>query len=282
MYQIIRVLNNNSILAKTAAEGKEIILMGNGIGYKHRNDKEITEASDTYRTFIALEKNLSRDYLNLIDTVDEQILAACSEIILKARENLGELNPSLFVILSAHIDFAIKRIKEHMIIQHPLMQEIEILYPKEFAVATEGKNLLEKRLQLDISNDEIGYIALHLNAARYNNDVKDALKRTNLIKILVDQTEKLLHIKFVKNLAYRQLVDLLRGMMERLEYGIVVPNALASRIITTYPQEFFAAGKLAEILQQHYNRPLIQDEVAFMALNLYQIIEIAKRLDRQQ
>lgn len=272
MYYFLRVLNNNAVLAKKP-DDQEVILMGKGIGFrcgKGENDCIIADR-DVERTFIPLSNHLTDAYLDLIRRVDEEVLSACSEIVLKASESLGELQPNIFVVLSVHIDFAIKRIKENIQIENPLMEEIEILYPKEYAVAIEGKKLLEKRLNMSICDEEAGYIALHLNAARTSQDVKESLRRTNLLRSLVDKTEHLMKIRLQKNMAYRQLMDHFRGVLERVEHQVDTQNPLLSEIKIKLFQEYEIATKLAEVLESGTQKKVSDGEIGYIAIHLQRL-----------
>lgn len=272
MYHFLRVLNNNAVLAKKS-DDQEVILMGKGIGFRcGKGDSEcIISDMDVEKTFIPLSNQLTDAYLDLIQRVDENILSACSEIVLKASENLGELQPNIFVVLSVHIDFAIKRIKENIQIENPLMEEIEILYPKEYAVAIEGKKLLEKRLDMSICDEEAGYIALHLHAARTSQDVKESLRRTNLLRSLVDRTEMLLDIQLKKNIAYRQLMDHFRGVLERVENQIETKNPLLTETKLKLAKEFETAEGLAKIFEEGTGKKVSESEIGYIATHLYRL-----------
>lgn len=272
MYRFIRILNHNAVLAKDSC-GQEVILLGKGIGFRHGKEDHSTviSKSDVEKTFIPLSNQLAHAYLDLIHRIDASILSACSEIVLKARESLGELQPNIFVVLSVHIDFAIKRIRENISIENPLMEEIEILYPKEYAVALEGKKILEKHLQMSICDEEAGYIALHLNAARYNQDVKDPLRHTNLIRNLVDKTQQLMGIKLKKDHSYRQLIDHFRGVIERLQNNILTPNPLLNETKAKLAYEYQIAEQLATILEQDTSKKLSDSEIAYIAAHLYRL-----------
>ncbi|MDO4711279.1 MAG: PRD domain-containing protein [Peptostreptococcaceae bacterium] len=276
MYHFVRVLNNNAVLAKKSDE-QEVILMGKGIGFRcgKGDDSCIILHEDVEKTFIPLSNNLTEEYLDLIRRVDEQILSVCSEIVLKASENLGDLQPNIFILLSVHIDFAVRRIKENIVIENPLMDEIEMLYPTEYAVAMEAKKMLEKQLQMTICDEEAGYIALHLHAARTKQDVKDSLRRTNLLRLLSDKTEELLKIDLKKGFAYRQLMDHLRGVLERVENDISVHHPLLIETRLKLVKEFDMATHLAGILAEGSGKKVSENEIGYIAIHLHRLKKMA-------
>lgn len=272
MYQFIRTLNNNAVLAKNR-EDQEVILLGKGIGFHHgKDEKDFTIlANQVEKTFIPLSNQLTGAYLDLIGRVDEQILSASSEIILKASETLGELQPNIFVVLSAHIDFAIQRIRENIIIENPLMEEIELLYPKEFAVALESRRILEKRLHLSICREEAGYLALHFNSARYNYDIKDTLKRTNLLRSLAEHTVLWLDLPPLAGVPYKQLMDHFRGLLQRVGQDIPTENLFLPEIPSRIPKEYAVAQKLATLVESALGKKVSSSEIGYTAIHLHRL-----------
>ena len=107
MYEVVKVLNNNAILVRNAENAKESILMGKGLGF-HRgvNMAEVT------KVFHLEDSEEKQDYLHLFESVDSEVLSAVSDILVMAKEHLGNLHPSLFIVLSGHLDFAVKRFRE--------------------------------------------------------------------------------------------------------------------------------------------------------------------------
>ncbi len=272
MYRFVRVLNHNAVIA-TDSENREVILMGKGIGFRYgKNENEqLIAGEEVEKTYIPLSNQQTQEYLDLFNTMDEDVLSACSEIVLKATESLGDLHPSVFIVLSVHIDFAVKRIKQNFVIENPLLEEIEILYPTEYAVALEGKKILENRLNMSIAPEEAGYIALHLHAARDSRNVKDTLRRINLLRNMSDTAQQLLKISMKKGLIYRQMLNHFRGVMERSEQDIRTSNPLLKEIRLNCRQEFEAAKKIAMILEEGIGKTVSDSEIGYIAVHLNRI-----------
>ena len=114
-YKIIRVLNNNVVLAKNVTNSAEAVLVGKGIGFgaKVGQEKAIPPES-IEKSFITYDEKLKRDYMELVEQMDETILSMCTEIILMAERRLGELNSRLHIVLTDHIGFALERIEAGM------------------------------------------------------------------------------------------------------------------------------------------------------------------------
>ncbi len=274
MFEIIKIINNNTMLVNK--DNDDYILLGKGIGFNFKSQKYLEDIPRDVKIFTPKKTNPNKNYKELLDEIDEKVLEASSEIVILAEETLGKLDPSLFLVLCGHLDFAIKRMKQNIVIEHPLIFEIEVLYAKEFSVALQAIKILENKLNMKISGDEAGYIALHLNGARSIGDIKKALRKTNILKLLVDELERDLKIKITKDIVYLGFVDYLRVMFYRLEHGIKLKNPLISNIAYSYKDYYLVSKKLAQIIQYNTKYILSEDEIAFMAINIYQSIESSK------
>lgn len=272
MYKLLRVLNNNAILVKDLNEEIETIFMGKGVGFSLKDEDEIDlDIEEIERAFVPLANQWTSAYLKLIDTVDEKILSVCSEIVLRARETLGDLHSSIFVVLTGHINFAIERLNKNVEIENPLLTEIQLLYPNEYAVGLYAQELIEKRLDISFRVEESAYIALHLNAARLHQDVKTSLKKTNIIRVLVSYIQEKLHIKIKDKLVYRQLLDHMRGVIDRNEQGAKIENLFLPEIHKQIPNEQRVARGVAELMEKHLGLVIGDAEIGYIALHLYRL-----------
>lgn len=81
------------------------------------------------------------------------------------------LHPSLKVdqqlirALTYHIQVAANRLRYHLPIHNPLLEDILAQYPYIFRIARKSMALLQERIQVPIPDDEVAYIAMHLGAA---------------------------------------------------------------------------------------------------------------------
>ena len=150
-YKIIKVMNNNVILANNFQNDNEAVLVGKGIGFgKKVNSVVKISKNEIEKMFITYDEKMKKDYFEIIDSIDNVIIETCSEIILKAEEVLGELNSRIHIVLTDHISFALERINMGLTIENPFLNEIKVLYKKEYELAVETRELLKKRMNIDI------------------------------------------------------------------------------------------------------------------------------------
>lgn len=268
-YQIIRVYNNNAILVLNLDTHSEAVLVGKGIGFgKKVGECQTISPNQIEKYFLTYDDTLKSEYLSLVEQLDEQVLTLCSEIILHATHTLGPLNQRVHIVLTDHIGFALERIKAGMEIYNPFLVEIKTLYPEEYEMGLYAQGLIKSTLGIEIVEDEVGFIALHLSAARQQKDVKESVKSTRVIKELVAIIEQSLDISIPKDLTYARLVQHLRSTIDRMLSGHQVENPLLATLKKELKDSFKIALVLKAKIETHYEIVVPEDEVGFMAIHI--------------
>ena len=127
--RIIKIYNNNIASALSDDYG-EIIVTGSGIGFQKRAG-DLLDESKIEKTYLFQDKSKNR--LNqMIAEVPIEYLEIADAIIKKASKELKtEFSDELFIAITDHISFAIRRLKENIILPNLLMNEIKTLYREE-------------------------------------------------------------------------------------------------------------------------------------------------------
>jgi transcriptional antiterminator len=106
MYQIIKVLNNNSVLV--TRDDVELILLGKGVGFKKKINQELIISKD-YKVYV-LKSADHKLNLDVIYQTDAIYLEISSNIIEKARLEYKNFDDNILLPLADHISFSIQRI----------------------------------------------------------------------------------------------------------------------------------------------------------------------------
>lgn len=263
-YMLIKALNNNAVLA-LGDDSRERILLGKGIGF-HKNKPIDTRLIE--RSYVLANEEEKNKYLRRLEEGNPEVYEVVEEILKKATAILGELHPSIFVVLSGHIDFAIKRVQEGIHLPNPLLHEISSLYQEEYSLALAGVQLLNSRLDTQLSDEEAGFIALHLGAARTNEDVKSALRFTNAIQgamALVKDDGIEIHETHL----YRQTIEQLRRMTDYCDKEVTVKNVLLGDIKEKMPEAFSLALDISRLLEEKLECSVPEDETGYLAIHLH-------------
>lgn len=109
--------------------------------------------------------NISKEFSkkNLLSIIEPSILDCFDKIINYASERLPiQFDSNLYTAFALHINTLVDRIHSKKIIKNPNLNKIKTLYPKEFAIALDIKDILSEYLFASIPEDEAGYITLFL------------------------------------------------------------------------------------------------------------------------
>ncbi len=102
------------------------------------------------------------------DRQDLRIMELTKEVIYIAERETGiylEDNEKLLKGLAGHLKMAIYRIRMHLDIMNPLLEDIKDMYPDLFETAGKCALFIEEKEGIAIPEDEIAYLATHIGAA---------------------------------------------------------------------------------------------------------------------
>lgn len=282
-YIVSKVLNNNVILVTDKKTNQELILVGKGIGFGKRDGKLVTLLErDIEKSFIAYDEKTKTEYFQLISQMDSNVMGVSEEIIAMAEKNLGQLNSHIHIALTDHIGFALDRIKMGMDMNNPFIYEIRALYPEEFKAGLMAAEIIKDRLNVEISESEIGFITLHFHSARQNKKVNETLKDTRLLKGIINLIEaELAVIIDNRDLIYTRLINHLRVTIQRLDEKKYIENPLLDSIKEQFKTSFNISKKIGEYIERERNINVTDDELGYLALHIERINETSKLMKRR-
>lgn len=147
--KIVKVMNNSLVLAKDE-NGKEIVYMGKGIGFKAKAGDELDE-SKIEKTFVLKDDTSTKEYVRLIEKTPNEYIDIVNNIIDYAKEKYNfKLNDQIFITLIDHICFAIERYRSNIKIQNRLVWEVKKFYPKEFQTGVYAVDYINNKLSIDL------------------------------------------------------------------------------------------------------------------------------------
>lgn len=215
MFKIQKVLNHNSIIGICDKDCKEYLVMGKGIAFGRKVNENInTRAEDTiYSLQEITDRGEAKD---IIKSVSPICLELANEVLNRAEKEFGKIDRSILFPMADHMEFAIRRIKNHEQISNPLTEDIRVLFYKEYKVAQCMEQLLMDRLQVQIDEHEIGYIALHVHSAIENQKVSQAMQVAQAVRECISLVEKQTGKTIdVMSLSYNRLMNHVRYMIAR-------------------------------------------------------------------
>lgn len=272
-YEILKIMNNNIIWVLDPDNNSETVLIGKGIGFGIKNGEKVDIPEEKIdKIFVTYDKKTIKEYMGLVESIDTNIMEVCTEIIIYAEKKLGKLSHRVYLVLTDHIAFALERLKKQMVIQNPFLLEIKGIYKDEFEIGLKAQAMILERIGIDITEDEVGFIAMHLNAARENKEIKEILKNTRIIKAVLEIVEKDIEFKIeTDTFAYYRLVSHIKGSIDRTIRGESIKNPLLKSIKKEFKQQYFIANKIKSLIETELSLSISDDEMGFMAIHIARI-----------
>ena len=272
--KIDKIINNN-IVSAIEADGKEVVIMGRGLGFGMKPGKEIPEGK-IEKVFRLDSQNSTDKFKELLANLPLEHIQASTEIINYAKSVFNRrFNQSIYITLTDHINFAIERFKERMVFTNPLLNEIKTFYKEEYLVGEYAVALIERRIGIKLPVDEAGFIALHIVNAEYNTVMRDTIDITNLIQNVVKIVKEYFSMDLDEtSLNYQRFVTHLRFLAQRIIGGEMLnsENPEFNQLISQmYPEEYACSLKLKDYIQVTYHHDVTEEETAYLAVHIKRI-----------
>lgn len=274
---LIEKIINNNIVSAIDDEGKEVIVMGKGIGFSAKTAKEI-QLDKIEKIFTISSQSLQEQFKELLKHMPLEHVKISSDIISYAKKNLKlELNQSIYVTLTDHINFAITRIKQGIKLQNALLWEIKRFYTYEYELGLYALKLIKERLNITFADDEAGFIAMHFVNAEYGTNIKDALKFPNIVKDIIDITKNELNIELDESsLHYERFVTHIKFLLQRVYLNELLPDEeeeLASLMEKKYNKEYACSKVIAKYIEDATNTAISGEEVMYLAIHIRRVTQ---------
>lgn len=268
-YNVMKVLSDNILLVYQSHVEK--ILYEEGIGFgKHVGDR-ISKDVSIEKIFSIEKKNNYDNFHKLIDSVDKELIVLCEEIIYMISKELNEeLHEKIHISLIDHITFTLKRPDNVENIENPFLVETETLFPREFQLAQKAAKMIEDKTKIHLSDEEIGFIALHIQSARKDEVVYNTRKYEFVLSTIIKMIESELNIEIDKrSLEYSRFITHIQFTIQRILNKTPIKNELLSTIKDKYPSSFKLSQKISKFIEEELGRKVIEDETAYLARRIH-------------
>lgn len=279
--KITKVINNSFVCAYDS-NNKEVVVMGKGIGFKAK-EGDIISKKKIEKVFIMDGKSSVDKFKQLLEKLPLEHFRLSYEIISYARRTLGQkLNENIYITLTDHINFAVKRFKKGMMFPNPLLWEVKQFYRSEYLIGEYALRLIKENLGIEMNEDEAASIALHVVNAEYNTNMNDALKITTLISDIVKIINDFYGIKLdTESLHYSRLITHLKFLSQRLFLNETIKDTddfLFDIITSRYEKEFECSLKIKEYIEEKYEHEVSREELAYLAVHIRRVSMYAEDL----
>ena len=218
----------------------------------------------------------------LLDLVDKNIIQKVEEAVKATmQQQKSSLSMNAFSGLVVHLTLAVQRLLKGETIKIDAAFLGKIKQKKEFKLAENIGENIEKVFQVKIPEEETAYITMHLLGARnnYEQDVDIQYSSFHLIRIakdIVKIAQQESGISLLKK--SRLLIGLykhLKPAVMRIKMKMEIRNPLLQEMKEKYPKWMTLAKKAARPLEEELQTPLPEAEIAYLAMHLGAALEEA-------
>lgn len=282
---IKQVFNNNVVLVYDVYKKKEYVLTGNGIGFQKKKGM-VVDIDRIEKKFISGDEGVIKRLLKLTEEIDSNIFDITQQIIAEIESYLEEnLYEYIYMALTDHIAFAIKRSRDGIFVRNTLLYEIKRVYSKEFEAGKIAVGLINKNFDTDLGDDEAAFIAIHIVNSYYQGHSEKYDEDIKVLKILKDVLNIIRYyykIDYSENdLDYSRLVTHVRFFAKRMLSGQVVDDGnedLLEVVKEKYNDAFGCVLKIRDYILKNYDYNINDDEKLYLTIHIDRVSKKFKNL----
>lgn len=272
MYRISKVLNHNTIIGIHTDNNQEYLIMGKGIGF----GRKIAERIETgpFDKIYSLQESTERGSARqLVVSIQPIYLEIADEILTNAEQTFNTLDRNVLFPMADHLKFAVKRIQNHEQISNPLTDDIRVLFHMEFKAAECVRPILKERLGVAITDDEIGYIALHIHSAIQDENISQAMQMAQAVRECISLIEEMTGCTIdIQSLSYNRLMNHIRYMVARTLSGEHLKISMNDYMSIKFPRSYETANRICNKIAKNLKRSVDELEIGYLAIHIERVL----------
>ena len=279
MVTIKKVYNNNVILAFENSSKKEVILTGCGIGFGKKPNDTVDD-SKIEKKFVIQDNNFESKVNKLASEIPEEVFAVSSAIIEYAEKNLNTtLDEYIYISLTDHIYFALKRYKENLPIKNELLYELRRIHKKEYEIGKWAIEYINETFNVNFLIDEAGFIAMYIINANYRESTNKSCLIMNIINQILNIIKNYYSIEFIEDeINFDRLLTHLKFFAKRLidktESIDTNNNGLLEIVKAQYKESYDCVKQIKSFIEENYTYKVNDDEVLYLILHINRVISV--------
>lgn len=275
---IQKILNNNVVITEDD-QNNEIIVMGRGLAFNKKIGEEIpTEKID--KTYRLADEDAQLKFQELLADLPPEYLEMTEEIIQKAHEVIGkQLNEMIYISLADHLHTAIERSKKGIHVRNLLLWDIKRFFPAEFQVGRLAIMKIQDQYQVQLPEDEAGFIALHLvNAQMDNDEMNDMYDLTNTMQDIMNIVKYYFKVDFDEESVYfYRFTTHLRFFVSRLlsksQHTDETDQELLDIVKVKYCNAYQCVNRIADFLLEKHQYQISNDERLYLTIHIARLVQ---------
>lgn len=275
MYRITKPLNHNALLAFNMDDAREYLVVGRGVGFGRKPGERVEDfggAVEPQRYLLSQAAGGRGDAHDLLARIDPVVLDVAEGIYEDVRDTFGKADPKMLLPLADHLAFAVARVREGGGLSNPLTEDIRALFPREFEVARRGVAELADRMGVELGDDEVGLIALHVHSSLDDGHVEQAMQVAQLTRACIGAVERLTGSAIdVSSYDYNRLMTHVKYMVTRIIRRERLSIDVNETIKLSAPSSYRAAEAVCAEMERLMGTPVSELEVGYLAMHIARV-----------
>lgn len=274
--KVDKVINNNLVRSHDSA-GREVMVMGKGLGFK-KSPGDLIDEEKIEKVYVLKAGEQSRHMEELLSDMPLEYIQAANEIVDYAVVSLGKaLGNYLYLNVCDHIYYAARRMKEGVPIQNALLTEIRRFYSHEYEIGLEALEIVRNRIGIRMPEDEAGFIAIHIvNAEMEFNDMGNTQEMMKIIRRVLNIVRYHFHVELdEESIHYDRFITHLKFFVKRVFSGQELDENDESfflMIRNQYREEYACVLKVYDYIEKEYGITLTNDEIMYLIIHIRRVI----------
>lgn len=279
--KVTRVINNN-VIAAVDERNHELVLMGSGIGFKRKIGDEVDPAS-VEKQFTRFDEKQVLNFQRLANEIPYEYMHMTNEIVSYAQISLNkELDESLYIALMDHLNFAINRIRQGIVLPNSMLWEIKHYYNHEYRIGTEAVAIIKRYTGVEMPLDEAGFIAMHILNSEMDLDMERSKVMTKIIQDVLNIVKYHFSIEIdEESLDYERFVTHLKFFIQRAMHekeSRIWEKSLMDLIRIQYMDAYDCAGKVAAYIERTTPYVVLEEEMVYLTVHIQRLQKASKRV----
>lgn len=269
--KILKVFNNNSVAAISDDLG-DIILTGSGIGFQKKAG-DLVDETKIEKTYLFKDDQKKR-FEQSIAEVPAVYYEIAHKIVSKAVKDLKvDFSGEIFIAISDHLSFAVKRKKENIYLPNIILNETKIIYKEEYKVGLWALDYIENKIGIRLDEDEAGYLALHLVNFSLSNNANNAMKIVTLTKEVLNLIKKTMKVELEEDsIGYTRISTHLKFLAERIfrddASSVVDTTSDIREMLKEDARLALCINRIVKLIKERYNYDLSPDEQTYLCIHI--------------
>ncbi|MGM0117398.1 BglG family transcription antiterminator LicT [Enterococcus sp. AZ189] len=275
---IIQKILNNNVVITLDGTGQEQIVMGRGIAFKRKIGEDIAE-NQIDQVFRLANQDTSLKFQELLEELPLEVMQLSDEIITYAKTKLGrKLNDTIFISLTDHLHTALERNRQGVEVKNFLLWDIKRFFSDEYLIGKEALDMVAEKFDVRLSENEAGFIALHLVNAEMEEEVGNVYELTKIMQEITNIVKYYFKVTFNEESVYfyrfsTHLKFFAYRLLNHKEFQDEDDGELFEVIKKKYHNAYNCVNKIASFLFEHYAYTVTKEEKMYLIIHIARVIQ---------